>query len=284
MGSEQDPFSLTLGGQPFRCTTVEDSIRQRTQDAKRVGVDFVGVADGASPLGPMRAGEPGEFAADALRALEDHRSPDAEQMFDLALRQMARSGTSIDPADALSCTVGLVYLVDAGAVAATVLGDCTIVIRRAGKPDIMVTDRRLAARDRAATNALAAELGKHGDQEAAFKAVLPMLRKHRAESNTPGSYWVVSGDPRAAAETVSQRVALSEIQAILLYTDGFERLIEPFALADSPSQLIRSAEAHGLANLLGRLRGKENMPDSLVRYPRLSKSDDVTAILLERES
>jgi hypothetical protein len=112
--------------------------------------------------------------------------------------------------------------------------------------------------------------------------VLPQLRAARERVNTPEGYWLLGPDPRAAAHVVRSSMELLEPIFALLMTDGFYALTEDYRLY-SDIGLVEAAIGKGLAALCGELRDVEEDDPSGLKYPRMKKSDDATAILLRAD-
>jgi hypothetical protein len=90
-----------------------------------------------------------------------------------------------------------------------------------------------------------------------------------------------AGDPAAAEEVRTLRVP-SDARAILLCSDGFARLVDPLRVVGDYTELMSRAVSGGLRPLCEALRAAECEPGSMSRAPRLSVSDDATAVLLRR--
>ena len=102
---------------------------------------------------------------------------------------------------------------------------------------------------------------------------------HRREMNRPGGYWIFGTDPAAAAHLREETVTMSEPGFVLLMTDGFSRLIDPFA-AYTPSSLVEAARDKGLEHLMTELRQWEDRDETCVAFPRIKPYDDATAVLI----
>lgn len=109
------------------------------------------------------------------------------------------------------------------------------------------------------------------------EALLPCLRENRRLMNTPGGYWVLGTDPRAAAHADRIVVPRHPDTRFALASDGFLRLVELFGVAD-PADLLGIASAGELDGWLARLRALETEPGSMRRYPRVKASDDASFI------
>jgi hypothetical protein len=141
-------------------------------------------------------------------------------------------------------------------------------------------DDRLAPRDSKAAAALTKLLVAGHSYDDARERVLPLLRKHRHEMNREGTYWTFAEDPAAGAQVVIEDFESNALDALMMCTDGFTRLVHPFDIASGPVELLQMARNMGLTALVRMLRAEEEATGSMERYPRLSLSDDATAILI----
>jgi len=106
----------------------------------------------------------------------------------------------------------------------------------------------------------------------------PMLAVRRAK-NRPGGYWLLADEPAAANHLLELNVALSSVEAMILGSDGFFRLLDLFSFGRK--QIFSIAESGHLEALGLILRDLEkNAP--FVDFPRVSVYDDATAVLLTR--
>jgi hypothetical protein len=106
-----------------------------------------------------------------------------------------------------------------------------------------------------------------------------LAERRRREMNTDGGYWILSTDPRAADEARSGTVHVQPGTEILLMTDGFSRLVDTFAQPpDWLALLDPIAAGRPLMDEVSRLRRIEQSDPTGTRWPRLSVSDDASAL------
>ncbi len=249
-------------------------------DACLVSDDFVGLADGSTPLLDADGIDALAYARLSLERLRRHRSSPPREMFRDALGE--GGGPSVPIARSPSCTV-IAVTASEGLLRGGLLGDCLGVIRHRDGHCSVAWDRRLDRFDGAVAAAITRHLGTGMSLEEAREAVVPQLLTNRNEANTEGAYWLFADDPAAARHIYPLSAPLEDVDALLLCSDGFARLIDPFGIARDPEELIRSASDSGLAALGNELRAAEMAPGSITRFPRLDVSDDATAILLRAE-
>jgi hypothetical protein len=106
------------------------------------------------------------------------------------------------------------------------------------------------------------------------------LRDVRAIHNTANGYWVFGVQPTAAAHIVHQTTPAPAGTRALVMTDGFYRLVTPYARY-TDAELIEAANTKGLGALMNELRGLEASPEDDAKIGRFKTSDDATALLME---
>ncbi len=131
-----------------------------------------------------------------------------------------------DPADPMSPWAAVAMVrVRQGPVEHLVLGDATVVHERAdGGAPVVVTDPREVVVSQSYLPALAAA----GDDDERDR----VLGDLRARRNHPGGFWVAKDDPRAADEAVTGQVALRDLRAAALMSNGASRIVDRFGLTD----------------------------------------------------
>ena len=105
-------------------------------------------------------------------------------------------------------------------------------------------------------------------------------RETRGLMNTEGHHWVFSLHPEAAARAETDRVRVSEGDHVLLMSDGFFRLVEPYGICTVETLMDRALEEDGLLALIRDLRNAERNPEDDVKIGRLKTKDDATALLV----
>lgn len=112
--------------------------------------------------------------------------------------------------------------------------------------------------------------------------VLPELRRARDTVNTASGYWLMGPDPAVGANATVTSLKLDGPATVLLVTDGFYALVEDYKRYGD-RELIATAQTLGLGILARELRHIEDDDAEGVRYPRMKKSDDATALLVRVE-
>ena len=267
---------VPLGGARWQAEAINSPAPRKGQDAVLVEPDFVGVADGSTPMAAGAGIDVRAFAEKALLDLAGARGLPAREMF-LAALERADRAASVELG--ASCTVGLVRTV-AGGIEADLLGDCLIVAAGDEGAEAL-EDERVEPYDDSVARLIADAYRSGEPDPTELPDVQASLREHRRLANREGTYWVFAGDPRAAGE-VRTRPLDPGARAILLCSDGFARLVRPLGVVRDHAELVERAATDGLAALVDALRAAESGPDSMVRAPRLSVHDDASAVLLRR--
>jgi len=166
------------------------------------------------------------------------------------------------------------------------LGDCSVLVRAAGGPARPLGPAGVSKAE-VALNAAVRKLQDEGvsDPEARRQALMDRLRTARGRMNRPGGYWIFSIEPAAADHLNLDEVRFAAAEPdgagghVLLATDGFHRLVDPYGLYD-PDGLVRAAADKGLEALYAELRAVEAADADCRRFPRIKPADDASAVLL----
>lgn len=161
---------------------------------------------------------------------------------------------------------------DGDAVEFAMLGDCMGIVRTGGRTRLI---GNLAAVQ--AEHALNRDQLKRPEGKAIGYA---SAREDRNKINLPGEHFVFSVHPEAAAHAMVERVRLDGDGHILLMSDGFFRLIEPYKKYDADGLMDAALKDEDLLDLMGELRAQETNPDDDARLGRLKMRDDACALLL----
>ena len=229
------------------------------QDRYRIASCFLGVADGATPLAEEWPSNVGEFAETGLRNLAklctDPVMP-VNEVWRRAIAATAAQHRLREPE--LSAGVAIARIVGEYLEFAAI-GDCEAVVRRTTGEYLRLHDGRLQELDALAMNA--------PDAASEYRR---MLQTRRA-MNSAGGYWIFAGNPDAADHIVTRRLRADEVSAFLLYSDGFYRLVEPYHIAASVSELLDLVATRKPEELIALLRKHES--EVLANSPEVSKSE-----------
>jgi hypothetical protein len=265
--------------------SVSDAAHHPNEDCLGSGNNLTWVLDGASSLSDERVTGTASDAAWLVRLVSDFLQTQAD--CSKPLREVARdavnavreaaSGWRGVPEFPPSAAIGLVRL-RGNELEYFVLGDVTVAIAQQG-PSLVVSDHTV---DRASADVIRIfrdKLERTGSFCDARAFVNPLLANHRAEHmNRSGGYWIVALDPDAVDYGYAGRVAAENVRRVLICTDGFARLVEPFGHY-SWDRLLSLAPSE-LNDRMGELRRLERQDPQCVAFPRWSVSDDATALML----
>ncbi|OLR90788.1 protein phosphatase 2C domain-containing protein [Actinokineospora bangkokensis] len=230
-----------------------------TEDVVMVLEDAVVVLDGAtSPRQDMPTG--GAYAIELGAQLVARLTAAPElpltRHLGQAIRAVAR-GNGYQPGSGPSSTVALLRWTD-DEVEALVLADSPVVVFTPGGPDLLA-DTRLA------------------DLPAAARATHEEVARHR---NRDGGFWVAEAVPAAAERALCRSWPRSQVEAVLVTTDGVSCGVDDYGLLDWPGCLAL-ARAQGPQALLDAVREAERGDPDRTRWPRPKVHDDQAAVFLD---
>lgn len=260
--------------------------RDLNEDAAGARGDLAWVLDGArSPVAP-RFGP-----SDAAWLVAD---------IDTRLRAAAASGTGLDdalarlgsalplawgpaddadPAGGPTSCLALLQLdadVESTRIEAAILGDVVVLMDGVDGP-VIWTDERVRPFE-ARTIAVAAGSSRAPDGSLGPE-VAETIRANRRAINTPQGFAVVS-PVRPWLHLVRRFSArLAPGSRLALMSDGFWRLVDPFAML-SPRELLDALLRGETDALLARLRAAERDDGDAGRWPRIKIHDDATVMVV----
>jgi len=162
------------------------------------------------------------------------------------------------------------------------LGDVTVAVDTGGSV-FAASDHRVGRFDAVSIAAIASAQARGMTLEEARASALPVLRSNRLRGNSAGAYWIVApGSPEAVDHGIRASVPLSRAFTLLVASDGFARLVDLFRSPTDWSELLHSARERSLEELVAELRQLERMDSECLQFPRLSVSDDASAVLVQR--
>lgn len=268
--------------------------------ARRANEDLIGhcsdsywVIDGATPLYPSRA-KSGSSDAQRLVKHIDRRfrqhlcngGPNLLSAAESVSRDVASHLRRRKPkrqSQLPSAACGLVSL-HPDRIDYLVLGDVAIVVQT-GRRFVSLTDPSVERFDRKVARELGREVGKGAKFRSARKGVEEMLRAHRDLMNQEGGYWVLGASPDAASHAEHGSIPLDGGWAkVLLASDGFARAVKLFQIYKGWRQLFSALEHRTLRNVVDEIREVERGDPEALEFPRLSRSDDASALFIHYES
>lgn len=270
-GGEKDSMKETttrirVGEASLEVQACLSDVANKGHDRYLVRSGFMGVADGATPLEPHWPQDVGEFADAALSSLSQRAGNPASTLRDIwrgAVLDVLKIYGPTEPK--LSTGVAIARAVGPELEVSTI-GDCEILVELDSEVVNHIRDPRLRNLD-----ALAA--AKPSVEEERFQ-----LLSTRSSMNSENGYWIFAGNPEVANHIVSARYPIRNVSALLLYTDGFYRLVEPLGLVASPSQLVGLTRRLGAVEAMNLLRKHEGNVPSRKGGSAFGSPDDATAL------
>jgi len=157
-----------------------------------------------------------------------------------------------------------------------VLGDVEVNIKNKIGEFSSFTDRIIKERDQQIIDLMASD--KQRENNIIFKGFtqkeLKLLQKNRSEMNTNQGYYILEHDPTAVKKAIQGKEKLSNIDEIMIFSDGFAQLYNNHSLPE----IFKLSKAKGLEQTVLELREREILDNKMINYQRLKKHDDVTVI------
>lgn len=134
-----------------------------------------------------------------------------------------------------------------------VLADSFLVLERVGgEPEVITDGREVAARESCVAPLEGVPEGTP-EYERVREACVQRLR---AQRNRPGGYWIAKDDPRAAEEAVTGSLALGEVGAVALLSNGASRVVRPYGVTGWGG-VVEMLRARGPGEVIRRVREVE---------------------------
>lgn len=215
------------------------------QDRYLIRSDFIGVADGATPLDsswPSDSGAFSEFALNELAGASEMAEMEIVSVWRQAISKTAQHFSVIEPQ--LSCGVAIARR-SGDTIETSTLGDCGAIILDRRGSIISIRDNRLSELDH--------EVDLASGEDAQRKKLA-----NRDSLNSPGGYWAFSANTDAADHILTSRIRLQDLECLILYTDGFYRIRDPYDKVQNDRQLLKLVRDLGAAGSIEWLRKYEN--------------------------
>ncbi|WP_433074388.1 hypothetical protein ACQP1P_27285 [Dactylosporangium sp. CA-052675] len=159
-----------------------------------------------------------------------------------------------------------------------VLGDSPAVIRWTSGRTELVGDDRLAATAPAERAAYREHLRAGRGFDTGFAALIAAVqRTERLGFNRPHGFWVAEAEPAAARHAVERTVAIRDLAALILMSDGASAGVCDYGLTDWAG-LGDALRDHGVGAWLRRVHAAEESDPRGCRWPRTKRHDDKTAV------
>lgn len=152
--------------------------------------------------------------------------------------------------------------------------DCSLAIQRPdGTADIILGNGPRSIDREVLENLQQMKREKDLSHDAARVAIRENIVEGRRQLNRPGGYWALSFDERAVDHAQGSTIAADDVDALCLFSDGFERILELYEHL-SYEALFERVLRDGPAALIKRLRKIESQDPNCEMYPRIKPSDD----------
>lgn len=259
-------------------------------------IQLYGVIDGATSLEPYRGlgGETGGYLAAQLiaKTITNMSQDNVGQKLslptmllqaNLRLRsEMLKAGVDVNRKEQLWSACALLVRVHDTFVDFAHAGDCMLIAMYEDGTIRLVTRDQLEVVDRP-TRQLWAEGVASGltSRDELWQLVMPQIHAGRALMNTINGYSVLNGEPELADHMEYGRISRAQLSSLILFSDG---LIDPqreHSLEEDLRQIVLRVKSMGLENYIQWLIQVEESDPACLKFPRVKKSDDKTAIYLE---
>jgi hypothetical protein len=155
-----------------------------------------------------------------------------------------------------------------------VLSDSVLMIDATAAEPVILTDDRMERLCRPHMAWMNSHLIDTPEHRAALREFIDTVRALR---NTIDGFWIAADDPAAAYHAITGRVALTDVKAVVLLSDGACRLADPFGLL-TWAELFGVIRSEGPAEAIRRTRAAEASDPQGRRWPRGKMADDATIV------
>lgn len=241
------------------------------------------VLDGATAHGPAEL-SPGKYVDSLGTALVTHidEGTPLRDVLEAALRETIAAldldeGSPYSP----SSTVAIAR-VGEGSVDLLVLGDSTVVVGHAAGSAETLCDNRLDSLNLAKSGQYRLRLQRGAGYDETHRGILADLQQEqRRFRNRPGGYWIASTDPAAARNALTASFAQTDVNWIILATDGAADILAALGI---PWHEISEMDSTALDDLMHRCHRWEIEADpDGAKLPRPKRHDDKTIAVIRMQ-
>ncbi|WP_332841708.1 hypothetical protein [Myceligenerans pegani] len=238
--------------------------------------------DGSTSVAGDRSHDPGWYAGrlgEALEPLLPGDKPIADAVA-IAIAQVAEAAELVAETSPTSTVAVARWNEDV--VETYALCDSTVVVLCRDGTDHVHTDDRAgeAVAEHRAEYRAHLEAG-HGYDDGLREILLTLQEQLARHRNVQGGYWVAGADPEAAYEGISHTYSRSDVDGVILATDGVT--LERHPRVTTWRELYAEVRTHGaddlLRELLRELHAAEDHDPDGVRWWRSKRHDDKTLIV-----
>ncbi|REE68691.1 protein phosphatase 2C-like protein [Paenibacillus taihuensis] len=258
-------------------------------------LDIYGVIDGATSLVPYSGpgGESGGYLASQIISRICSEAPEEDLKKGLlallehsndALRlAMAEAGIQTERREAVWSASAVLVRVAPKWIEFAQAGDCMLAAYYTDGTIRIVTNDQLAHVDDRSkavwTAGIAAGLTTRAEL---WEHTKSQIEAGRALANKDGGYSVINGDPAFADYAEYGRISRTNLQALLLFSDGLYIPKPPGEPdKDSAGEIASLVREMGLPRYIEWLTALEESDPDCTQFPRMKKSDDKTALWID---
>lgn len=109
-----------------------------------------------------------------------------------------------------------------------------------------------------------------------------LVEEENNNRNKVDGYWIISNNLQAIENGIYNSISIENTSNITLFlmSDGFARAFSTFRVFKSWDEFITYINEKGLSSCVDLVRRYEEMDPEGIKYPRTSKSDDASALVL----
>jgi hypothetical protein len=164
-----------------------------------------------------------------------------------------------------------------------VLSDSPAVLYPARGEPIVLRDDRLQPVGAQARQAYREHLrAGHGYGPQLRALIARVQEEERRQRNRCGGYWIAEADPAAAAHALTARYPLTDVDALVLLTDGASAAVEEYGHPATWQHVRAALEASGPDAFLADLHALEDTDPNGHRWPRAKCHDDKSLAYIAR--
>ncbi|GAB3158064.1 protein phosphatase 2C domain-containing protein [Myceligenerans halotolerans] len=248
------------------------------QDRYVIGRDFAAVLDGATSVASDRSHDPGWFAEQIAHALAETLTagaPTADAVAQAIETTRDVHGLTTETAPTSTVTVArwTPHIVET-----YVLGDSPAVVLHRDGTETIHEDHRLANVATAERTAYRSRLAAgHGYDDTHHATLIGLQAVQARRRNEPGGYWIAGTVPDAAHHGLISTTSRTDIEAIILASDGVA--LDRHPTATRWRSLYDDAIEHSPEQVLRRIHYAENSDPNGRRWPRAKPHDDKTIVI-----
>jgi serine/threonine protein phosphatase PrpC len=117
------------------------------------------------------------------------------------------------------------------------------------------------------------------NNEVVWEIISPIIQANRDLKNRPGGYWILDIAGDGLGHLQKMELDPSDIDKVLLCTDGYYRLVDTY-LTRTVDSLLEDSMGLGIAGTIRSIREIERADDRCLSFPRIKSSDDATGVLV----